>query len=263
MTMESNTKAQVNEIPKEGGVIERSTIEFPYADLDSSVDIVRGIHAVGGTACEYDQLAAHLGAEAKGGGFRMRVSGAKSFGLLTYERGGRVTLTELGRKIIDSQTEKSARADAFLKVPLFIRVFEDFKGRQLPPIAGLERALAGFGVGAKVVKNARQVLMRSAKQAGYFELNADRLTAPPSRISQGSEQQPKIDPPNTFGRNGGGGNGSGHHPFIEGLLQTLPPVGDDWTTEERMNWLNIASGVFKLLYKGGAEEIEIKIKQKQ
>ena len=263
--MESNAKARVSEIPKEGGASERSTIEFPYADLDSSVEIVRGVHAVGGTACEYDQLAAHLGLESKGGGFRMRVGGAKIFGLLTYERGGRITLTELGRQIIDSQSERVARADAFLKVPLFTRVFEDFKGRQLPPIAGLERALAGFGVGAKVVKNARQVLMRSAKQAGYFELSADRLTAPPNRGNHVGEQLPKIDPNSNGGKGAdGGGGGMDLHPFIEGLLKTLPKPETNWPIAGRLKWLQAASHVFDLIYVSESsdqnvmESIEIK-----
>lgn len=259
--MESPTKATVNDIPKEGGGNERSTIEFPYADLDSSIEIVRGVHAVGGTTCEYEQLAAHLSLEPKGGGFRTRVTGAKTFALLTYERGGRITLTELGRQIIDAQQERAAREDAFLKVPLFAKVYENFKGRPLPPQAGLERALIGYGVGSKVVKNARQVLMRSAKQAGYFELSQDRLTAPPN-VNRSATSEP---PPRKEGyRNGSGGDGSGggYHPLIEGLLVTLPQAQSSWSTVDRMNWLVMANSIFKTLYPPQDEgEIQIVLKE--
>ena len=200
--MESPKKAEVNEIPREGGN-ERSTIEFPYSDLDNAIDIVRGVHDVGGTTCEYDQLAAHMGLESKGGGFRIRVTGAKTYGLLINERGGRITLIELGRQIIDPQYERAAKAEAFLKVPLYAKVYENYKGSQLPPPAALERAIIGYGVGSKVSKNARQVLMRSAQQSGYFDLSQDRLTAPPIRGNALPEQQRKDD--NEKG--GGGGNG--------------------------------------------------------
>ena len=76
--MESQSAAEINDMPKEGGSNERSTIEFPYGDLDSALDVVRGVHSVGGTNCEYDQLAAQMGMEAKGGGFRTRVNSAKT-----------------------------------------------------------------------------------------------------------------------------------------------------------------------------------------
>ena len=238
----------------------RSTVEFPYTDLDNAIEVVKGVHAAGGTACDYDQLAAQLGMEAKGGGFRMRVIGAQVYGLITYERGGRITMTDLGIRINDPQHERAARVDAFLSVELYQKVFEQFRGSPLPPQAGFERALVSLGVGPKVKDKARQVLQRSAKQAGFFEMGPDRLTKPSikaSHIHHGDkkESEQKTPPPP------GGTGGSGYHPFIDGLLQTLPPIGSDWPATERMNWLNIASGVFRLLYKGGAEEIEIKIKQ--
>lgn len=247
--MESQTKAEVNEIPKEPGTNERSTIEFPYSDIDNAVEIVLGVRDVGGTTCDYDQLAAHMQLEAKGGGFRIRVTGAKTYGLLINERGGRITLTELGRHIIDSQYARAAKADAFLRVPLYAKVFENYKGRELPPPAALERALIGFGVGSKVAKNARQVLMRSAQQCAYFELNPDRLTAPPTRGSTLPEQPRKEDPYRGGGTgNGNGGDGGAGHPLIEGLVQTLPKPNESWSGKDRYNWLTMANSIFKIIY---------------
>lgn len=249
--MESQTKAEVNEIPKEPGTNERSTIEFPYSDIDNAVEIVLGVRDVGGTTCDYDQLAAHMQLEAKGGGFRIRVTGAKTYGLLINERGGRITLTELGRHIIDSQYARAAKAEAFLKVALYAKVFENYKGRELPPPAALERALIGFGVGSKVAKNARQVLMRSAQQCAYFELNPDRLTAPPTRGSTLPEQPRKEDPyrgGGTGNGNGNGGDGGAGHPLIEGLVQTLPKPNESWSGKDRYNWLTMANSIFKIIY---------------
>src|SRR5262245_35062241 len=116
---------KVSDIPAATGN-ERSTVEFPYTDLDNAEEIVKGIGDGFGTACDYDQLAAHLKLEAKGGGYRLRINGAKSYGLITYERGGRISLTELGHQMIDPQTEREAKAQAFLNVELFLKVYEGF-----------------------------------------------------------------------------------------------------------------------------------------
>ncbi|GIK87289.1 MAG: hypothetical protein BroJett026_27700 [Betaproteobacteria bacterium] len=245
--MESQPKPAANESEATAAKNERSTIEFPYTDLDNAVEIVRGVHEVGGTACTYDQLAAQLQAEASGGGFRMRVGGAKTFGLLTYERGGRITLTELGREIADPQSERPARARAFLAVPLYERVFNEYRGRPLPPQAALERALVAFGVGQKVTDKARQVMLRSARQAGYFELSQDRLTSPPIRPGDAGRSPQQEDGGKRDGGSDGGGGGK-LHPLIQGLLMTLPEPRTDWAISERQNWLVMANSIFKMIY---------------
>lgn len=260
MTMESTNETKKADDAEKTST--RSTVEFPYTDLDNAIEVVKGVHAAGGTACDYDQLAAQLSMEAKGGGFRMRVIGAQVYRVITYERGGRVSLTDLGMRLTDPQLEKAARVDAFLSVELYQKVFDQFRGSPLPPQAGFERALVALGVGPNVKDKARQVLQRSAKQAGFFEMGSDRLTKPSIKTTPANKGEKKDAESNSPPPPAGTGNsgGSGYHPFIEGLLQTLPPIGSDWTTAERANWLSIASGVFKLIYKGSAEEIEIKIK---
>lgn len=256
----------VKELKQQDGDVsperERSTIAFPYSDLDAAVDVVKGVHNAGGTACDYDQLAAELKMEAKGGAFRLRITGAQTFGVINYERGGRISLTELGRLLIDQQQERAARVTAFLTVPLYQRVYEQFKGGPLPPQAGLERAIEAMGVGPKVKEKARQVMLRSAKQAGFFEAAADRLVkpsvrqdTPPPANDQSGQQKP------TGGN--GGGNGTGDlHPLIQGIVMTIPKAGSEWSAQERMNWLTMAASIFKLIYtdpsNGG--DIEVKLK---
>jgi len=53
--------------------------------------------------------------------------------------------------------------------------------------------------------------------------------------------------------NGGGGGKppSGLHPFIQGLLQTLPAPETDWSAVDRVKWLQTAANIFDLIYKGG------------
>jgi hypothetical protein len=49
---------------------------------------------------------------------------------------------------------------------------------------------------------------------------------------------------------GGGGNGSDLHPLIQGLVDSLPPAGSEWTSEDCANWLQAAAFNFRLIYKG-------------
>lgn len=231
---------------------ERSTVEFPYTDLDSAAEVVKGVHRAGGNACESDQLAAELALEAKGGGFRLRITGAQMFGLITYERGGRVTLTELGKQMVDPAQERATRVQAFMSVELYQKVFEQFKGGPLPPQAGLDRALVSLGVGSGVKEKARQVMMRSAKQGGFLEYAPDRLVRPSVKTDgqKTKHAETREDDVQTLAQknSGGGGGGGGQHPLIQGLLVTLPVPGSEWTSRERVDWLTMAASIFKMIY---------------
>jgi hypothetical protein len=246
--------------PKEEGVSERqqqSTIEFPYTDIDNAIEVAAGVFRGGGPSCEWEQLAAELDAEAKGGNFRLRIGGARLYGLVTSERGGKVALTELGQQIIDPSKAKHAKVTAFLSVPLYQKVYDQFKGSLLPPTPGMERAIEGMGVGAKVKERARQVMMRSAKQAGFLDHAPDRFVKPSLRAdgedagslaaSAGAKTPSGKEPPAGAG-GGGTGGGGGQHPLVEGLLVTLPAPGGEWSGQERVNWLTMASSIFKMIY---------------
>ncbi|MCE4061815.1 winged helix-turn-helix domain-containing protein [Pandoraea sputorum] len=248
-----------SDVEPAASVRDRSTVDFPYVDIDNATEIVRGVHATGGTACDYDQLAAHLGLEAKGGGFRIRVNGARTYGLITYERGGRITLTDLGRQIIDSSHERAARVDAFLNVELFQKVFDRFKGSPLPPQAGFENSLVDLGVGAKVKDRARQVLLRSAKQAGFFDLSSERLSRPPVRQDHPPKPEEHHKEEHSSKDSGKASKDGSLHPLIQGLLMTLPSPGDTWSAKERSNWLTMANSIFKMIYVTSSDDDEVSI----
>ena len=62
---------------------------------------------------------------------------------------------------------------------------------------------------------------------------------------------------------GGGGNGPTWHPFIQGLLQTLPKADSEWPVSDRVKWLATAANVFDLIYKGeGGIKIEAAMAQR-
>jgi hypothetical protein len=243
---------------------ERSTIGFPYGDLDDAIAVAKGVQAVGGSSCDWDQLAAQLNQAASGGGFRQRLLTAKTFGLVTYAQ-QRVSLTPLGSRICDPKQERPARADACLTVPLYKSVFERFRGGVLPPASGLEAEMVTLGVAKKQTGKARQVFQRSAQQANFFWSGQDRLVIPANvnGESGGSGKGEKGDDSTSkqSKAKGGGGGGAGLHPFIQGLVDSLPAPEDTFPIEKRAKWLQAASKVFDLMYEDVSGSIEIKIQK--
>ena len=158
---------------------------------------------------------------------------AQIFGLIEGRQ--KVSLTPLGREIVDPQRAADARARAFLAVPLYQKVFERYRGHLLPPDVGLERQMVDFGVAAKQRDKARQAFQRSAQQAGFFAQGRDKLVLPIGTMpvdEKGAEATEDGTGRQQHEPLLGGSDGSGQrpptptvHPMIAGFLGTLPPEG--------------------------------------
>lgn len=250
---DSALKAEVVAEPREDngdGKRERSTIDFPYLGLDVAVEMAKGVHAVGGSSCQWDQLAAKLDQAATGGGFRQRVMTAKTFGLLTYTQ-GTITLTKLGAQICDPEQEVAAKAEAFLAVPLYKAVYEKFKGGTLPPTSGLETAMVSLGVTPKQKATARQVFQRSATEAGFFAYGQSRLVLPAIKASAAAAAVTPADQSideDKKKKKVEDDDEEELHPFIKGLLKKLPPPDSEWPNDKRAKWLQAAVNIFDLMY---------------
>lgn len=166
----------------------RSKIVFPYGSLRDAEQIAETLHSQWGGEASPDQLAGSLNSTPRSGTFRIKVASARIFGVVNVSR-GKVSLTELGHKIVDPQTQESARVEAFLFVPLFREVFEEYKGKALPPDGGLEQKITDLGVSAKQKDKARQTLQRSAERAGFFKTQKGRLIRPATNGDTGPAQQ--------------------------------------------------------------------------
>jgi hypothetical protein len=245
---------------------EVSSIGFPYLDLDDAITVARAMLDRGGVPMDRDQVAAALNQAPTSGAFAIKLSTARSFGLIE-SADGRFKLTELGFDILDPAREKTAKAKAFLNVPLYKKTYEEFRGRQLPPRPlGLEQAFAKFGVSPKQTDKARQAFDRSARSAGYFPTPAeDRLVQPVISLTEiadleepaPSQEVERVSAPT---RAAVARAPSGLHPFVEGLLQTLPPVGSEWSSADRAKWLQAAAQIFDLLYLGASGPISVLVK---
>lgn len=230
---------------------ERSSIGFPYMDLNEAMVAATAIHDNVGTGqCSSDQLAAWIGQSPTSSAFRVRMSASRQFGLLNTKSGDSISLTELGRTAVDPTQEREARASAFLRVPLYQALFEKFKGTVLPPTAALEREIVSLGVAEKQKSRARQVFERAADQGGFFLSGRDRLVKP--GINQRDAPPPEPEKGINIGNGGGGGDDNlppGIDLIITGLLKRLPKSGDVWPVAERTLWLELLSGSFDLIYK--------------
>jgi len=224
----------------------RSTIEFPYFDQDEAITAAGAVHAVGGTTCTIEQLAAQMRQAAGGGGFRVRLMAARTFNVLDYER-GTVTLTDLGIRIIDPKFQRAARVESFLAVPLFKAAYEKLKGGMLPPNAAIERTLETLGVAPKQKDKARHVFIRSAKQAGFFDIDPERLVAPnvtsvlaptPSKDESTPAERPAVAEAPQFGV----------HVAIQGLLRELPPPGSVWPPQKKERFLQAFKSTIDFIY---------------
>jgi len=247
---------------------EVSTIGFPYVDLEDGIQIARGIHeTTGASPCTHDQLAAKLKVTMTSSGYRQRLSAARMFGVIEHDRGGSsaVRLTPLGQMIVDASRQREARVKAFLSVPLYRKLHDHYLGKILPPATALTREIILLGVAQKQADRARQVFERSAEHAAFFAMGRDRLVMPGggSETSFPIEEKPKEKDAN--------GNGGGQpppptpprHPFIEGLLKTLPEPDGDWPAAGRVKWLQTAANIFDLIYKGdGGIRIEMATAQR-
>lgn len=273
MAGENITSPKVSSVADTNQSRQRSSISFPYVDLGAAFTLAQAIHGhVGHGSCSEDQLAAWTGQSAKSSGFREQIRAAKMAMLVEGETEALI-LSEIGRAVADPDQAKQARVRAFLAVPLFKAVYDKYRGTILPPAAALERDMVGLGVSEKQKDRARQVLERSADQAGFFENGKTKLVMPALGQGGGAPARETVreggGATNADGKGAsnvggggtgaGGGNGGQNDPLIKALIQKLPN-GGSWPVDDRINWLKMLVMGFQVAY-GADQEIEIKKKE--
>lgn len=156
-----------------------SSIQFPYTDLSDAIAVAEGLLKGGGVALSRDQLAAAMNMSPGGGGFATKVATARTFGVIDSSS-GKYQLTELGDEIVDPSRHADAKVRAFMTVPLYKRIYDEFRGKLLPPRPhGLDKAIISFGVTEKNARHARLAFEKSARLAGLYPGgNEDRLVMP-------------------------------------------------------------------------------------
>jgi hypothetical protein len=224
---------------------QRGAISFPYYDLSDAEKVAGAAWEIAGAGpAPLDAVMAKLGhTTVQSGGFRGKTSAARLFGL-TRTSGMNLTLTELGRQIVQGSTRDQARVDAFLRVPLYRAMYDKYRGGTLPGEAGIEAEMVALGVTPKQRDRARQGFQRSAEHAGFFRAGRDKLIAPTFGTTPADQTEPEADEPPAQEQVP---VSVSTEPLIRGLFEKLPPPGP-WAESERQRWLDAASMIFGLVY---------------
>lgn len=261
--------------PKSGKPKPKSEVSFPYYDLNKSIQAARVIHEKAGGRCDRSQLASMLEySSVKNGGFLSRISAGKMFGLLE-EYGDSIVLSDRAKKIISpvgNSDADQAKADAFLNVELFRRVFEEFNGHTLPGEAGLKNLFENtYKIVPKQVASALRIMLDSADTAGYFRATGNRskmvkpiISLEMSMEQRGDERQPDERHKNIgvgevehqqnavkhkrHGGGGGGGDDGNIDPALIGLLRNLPSPGSKLGPKRRIALIEAFKSTINFIY---------------
>jgi hypothetical protein len=148
--------------------------------------------------------------------------------------------------IVDSVHEREAKVRTFLNVPLFKAIYEQNRGKQLPPPAALEHEMAGLGVAEKQKERAHQVFQRSAEVAG--------APLPPE-----DKKAQEIEKNGSGAGNGGDGKGPGLDALLIALLQKISAPEKGWPGPARVQWFRTFAMNVSQIYDGDGEPVEMKI----
>jgi len=240
-----------------------SGVSYPYFDLDASIKVAQEIYSRGGGSCTPDQLAAWLDYKSiKSGTYMTRTAAARNFGLI-QSTGGKFSVTERGLKIVAPvmpEDALSAKVEAFLAVELFVKVFEQFRGKQLPPEIGLKNLFksAPYSILPDRIDPAVRVFLNSADQAGFFSTTNDRTRLIEPSIAQpqppvdavvvkNNDVPPPAEKPKPQIHAAIDGTG-GVHSAIIGLLRELPPPGAPWAPAKKKRFIDAFKATVDFIY---------------
>jgi hypothetical protein len=153
---------------------------FPACDLATCIEVPKVLYAKGGGKASPEQMAAYLGYNGtNNGAYLSKIGAARLFGLIV-KVGNDFVPTDIAHQIISPvypQDAKTALVDSFMNIGLFKKIYDDFRGKQLPPDIGMQNALRNqYGVTANRAADAYKSLMDSADTAGFFESKSGART---------------------------------------------------------------------------------------
>lgn len=272
---ESDTTGRVGETKR--GL---SDIVFAAYDLDTAIEAARIVRDGDLDGLTVDAAQSAVASATTYSTFRNKLYNAAKFGLVALRRNRDTGQTEvfllpLAHQILDATTEREARVAAFLHVELNRALYARFANGPLPSSdAEFERIIQELGVTVRQAPNARQVFMRSARQAHFFEQGRDRLTMPadvtpadfaattPVALSANSavverdlpEEQAITESPAPIVMHERDEAGEGVQDVadsdraIMAWLEKMPRPGTPWSKAKRERWLETLGGILDYLF---------------
>jgi hypothetical protein len=119
---------------------------FPRVTFEEALAVPLAIKEKnGGNPWASDQVAGALGLSPKSNKFFYAAAASRDFGFTTGSRDtAKIELTPFGKEIVyapSSETERAKKVEAFLKVDVFKKVLEHYKGSDLPEMKYLANTL--------------------------------------------------------------------------------------------------------------------------
>lgn len=252
-----------------------SEIVVTSTDVDTAIEVVRRLRDSGITRAPLDEAAAAVAGDMNPNTFKNKLYSAVKYGFLASQRDrvtdpSEVVLLPLGEQVLDPQRAREAKARAFLNIPLHRIIYQRYRGQRLPSDKELDEVmLHELGVSPGQVANARQAMIRAARQAGFFDQGRDRL-AIPSDVASAVEAAMPIEgsAPAIPARVNGAGPAVSMpsitaspilsvepvavspeaHPILAAWLREMPPKGVAWPKHKRDRWYQMLGGLLDYVY---------------
>jgi hypothetical protein len=259
----------------------RSETAVVAVDLNTIAQVVRQIRDSWAAPGTIDEIAESLDLMGSARNtFKNKIYNAVKYGVVAMpfnrSKGAvEVVVLPLGEALVDPARSREAGVRAFLHVPLNREMFRRYEGKRLPSDEELDRVIRDeLGVTPGQVENARRTLLRSARQAGFFEQGRDRLTIPPGvaaiedgpmdhRVAEETTTHASEVPPelrneiasptrqaqsDTHGASAMPTLPPGSDPAIVTWLQKMPPPGEGWPRAKRTRWYEMFGQLLDYVY---------------
>jgi hypothetical protein len=144
--------------------------KYPRHPLERALRIPKVIlDQNAGKECSEQEAARFLGINQTRGPFTVEISSAIKFGLLARPAPGRLSITELSKKILRPQNEQEeleGLREAVLKAPEISAVYSHYRGENLPDDQFFDNALTDkFGIPAEKVSEFRSIFFDTLQKA--------------------------------------------------------------------------------------------------
>jgi hypothetical protein len=154
--------------------------QFPKATLQESLQVPLKIKELnGGNPWDTEDVANALGLGAKSNNFYYLTAAARDFGLTIGTRGAaKIELADLGKEIVyapNPLVEQERKIEAFLKIDVFKKVLDYYKGSSLPEMKYLGNTLEKeFGLPQETHEEFSNLFRRNCQELG-IESGVDNL----------------------------------------------------------------------------------------
>lgn len=164
----------------------------PSLTLQEAIDIARKIYELTGGAAPLSAAPDITGNSASSSTFSRKLITLRQYGVV-YVEDETMRLTDLGQSLVAPKSEDEhtdALKRTFLKIDVFFKIYERFKGRPLPQDVFFLNALAEY-VPKDLTESWLDKFKRSAKTAGLLEERDDKFyVLDKQKLPQESEVEP-------------------------------------------------------------------------